>query len=95
MKGIGKLVSWGTLPTIDNIKRNMDQPDYLTITWRKVDYKEPWILHVILSENSEDFMKLLLNHFEKHNITIKKTQERRQRLLESEVTKEGILKQKG
>ena len=22
MKGIGKLVSWGTLPTIDNIKRN-------------------------------------------------------------------------
>lgn len=24
MRGIGKLVSWGTLPTIDNIKRNMD-----------------------------------------------------------------------
>ena len=24
MKGIGKLVSWGTLPTIDNIKRVMD-----------------------------------------------------------------------
>lgn len=37
-------------------------------------------------------MTLLLNHFEKHKITIKKTQERRQRLLESEVTKEGILK---
>lgn len=27
MKGIGKLMSWGTLPTIDNIKRNMDMPD--------------------------------------------------------------------
>lgn len=24
MKGIGKLVSWGTLPAIDNIKRVMD-----------------------------------------------------------------------
>ena len=39
MKGIGKLVSWGTLPTIDNIKRNLDNPDYLTISWRKVDEK--------------------------------------------------------
>ena len=44
MKGIGRLVSWGTLPTIDNNKRNLDKPDNLTISWRKVDYKEPWVL---------------------------------------------------
>ena len=87
MKGVGKLVSWGTLPTIDNIKRNMDQPDQLTITWRKVDYKEPWILHIVLPENASDFLNLLLGHFKKYNIDIQKKQERRQRLLESEVTK--------
>ena len=54
MKGIGKLVSWGTLPTIDNIKRNLDNPDYLTISWRKVDDKEPWVLNILLPNNAND-----------------------------------------
>ena len=52
MKGIGKLVSWGTLPTIDNIRRNLDNPDYLTISWRKVDHKEPGVLNVLLPNNA-------------------------------------------
>jgi hypothetical protein len=54
MKGIGKLVSWGTLPTIDKIRRNLDNPDYLTITWRKVDHKDPWILNILLPNNAHD-----------------------------------------
>ena len=54
MKGIGKLVSWGTLPTIDNIRRNLDNPDYLTITWRKVDHKDPWVLNILLPNNAHD-----------------------------------------
>ena len=65
MKGIGKLVSWGTLPAIDNIKRVMDQPDQLTITWRKVDYKEPWVLRIILPNNADDFVNLILSHLKK------------------------------
>ena len=49
----------------------------------------------MLPENASDFLNLLLGHFKKYNIDIQKKQERRQRLLESEVTKEGILKQQG
>lgn len=93
MKGIGKLVSWGTLPTIDNIKRNMDTPDVLTITWRKVDYKEPWILTVILPNNADDFVNLILSHLEKQKLDISKKFERRKKLKESDVTAEGVLKQ--
>ena len=92
MKGIGKLVSWGTLPTIDNIKRNMDQPDVLTIAWRKVDYKEPWILTVILPNNAEDFVKLVLGHLQKQKLEISTKFERRKKLKESDVTAEGVLK---
>ena len=62
MKGIGKLVSWGTLPTIDNIKRNLDNPDFLTISWRKVDYKEPWILSILLPNNADDCVNLIMKH---------------------------------
>jgi len=65
MKGIGKLVSWGTLPTIDNIKRNLDNPDFLTISWRKVDYKEPWILSILLPNNADDCVNLIMKHLKK------------------------------
>ena len=92
MKGIGKLVSWGTLPTIDNIKRNMDAPDSLTITWRKVDYKEPWILTVILPNNADDFVNLILSHLKKQKLDIQKKYERRKKLKESDVTAEGVIK---
>jgi len=65
MKGIGKLMSWGTIPTIDNIKRNMDIPDQLTITWRKVDYREPWVHSIYLPNNADDFVNLILGHLQK------------------------------
>ena len=65
MKGIGKLVSWGTLPTIDYIKRNLENPDFLTISWRKVDYKEPWILSILLPNNANDCVSLILKHLKK------------------------------
>ena len=92
MKGIGKLVSWGTLPTIDNIKRNMDTPDSLTITWRRVDYKEPWVLNVILPNNADDFVNLILSHLKKQKLNIEKKYERRKKLKESDVTAEGVMK---
>lgn len=65
MKGIGKLVSWGTLPTIDNIRRNLDNPDYLTISWRKVDHKEPWVLNVLLPNNAQECVQHILKHLKK------------------------------
>ena len=64
-KGIGKLVSWGTLPTIDNIKRNLENPEFLTIIWRKVDYKEPWVLNILLPNNANDFLNLIIKHLKK------------------------------
>ncbi len=59
------MVSWGTLPTIDNIKRNLENPEFLTIIWRKVDYKEPWVLNILLPNNANDFLNLILKHLKK------------------------------
>lgn len=91
MKGIGKLVSWGTLPTIDNIKRNLDNPDYLTISWRKVDYKEPWILNILLPNNANDCVNLILRHLKKQGMVVDKKYEKKKKLAESEVTAEGVM----
>ena len=34
--------------------RNLDNPDYLTISWRKVDHKEPWVLNILLPNNAQE-----------------------------------------
>ena len=85
MKGIGKLVSWGTLPTIDNIKRNLDNPDYLTVSWRKVDDKEPWVLNILLPNNANDCVQLILRHLKKQGLSIDKKYSKKKKLNESEV----------
>ena len=89
MKGVGKLVSWGTLPTIDNIKRNLDNPDFLTITWRKVDFKDPWILNILLPNNANDCVNLILKHLKKQGLVIDKKYEKKKKLLEKVI---GYLK---
>jgi hypothetical protein len=93
MKGVGKLISWGTLPTIDNIKRNLDNPDFLTISWRKVDYKDPWLLSILLPNNANDCMNLILKHLKRQGLIIEKKYEKTRKLQESEVTAEGVLSQ--
>lgn len=92
MKGIGKLVSWGTLPTIDNIKRNLDNPDFLRLSWRKVDYKEPWSLSILLPNNANDCVNLILRHLKKQGLVIDKKYEKKKKLQEKDVTAEGVLK---
>lgn len=94
MKGIGKLVSWGTLPTIDNIKRNLDNPDSLRISWRKVDYKDPWSLSLQLPNNANDCVKLILSHLKKQGLVIDKKYEKKKKLTEKDVTGEGLSKEK-
>jgi len=93
MKGIAKLVSWGTLPTIDNIKRNLDNPDFLTISWRKVDYKDPWVISFLIPNNANDCVNLILKHLKKQSLVIDKKYEKKKKLQESEVTAEGVMQQ--
>ena len=74
-KGIAKLASWGTLPTIDNIIRNLENPDFLTISWRKVDDKEPGVLKILLPNNANDCVSLILKHIKKQGLTLEKKYE--------------------
>lgn len=91
MKGIGKLVSWGTLPTIDSIKRNLDNPDMLTVTWRKVGDREPWTLNILLPNNANDCVNLILKHLKKQGLIIDKKYQKKKKLKESEVTAAGVM----
>lgn len=40
IKNVGKLVAWATLPALEQIKRNLDNPDSITFIWRKFEENE-------------------------------------------------------
>ena len=40
IKNVARLVAWATLPSLEQIRRNLDNPDNITFIWRKVDEKE-------------------------------------------------------
>ncbi len=46
VKNVARLISWATLPSLEQLRRNLDNSDYLTFQWRKVDHRDPWILDV-------------------------------------------------
>ena len=92
MKGVAKLVSWGTLPTIDSIRRNLDNPDMLTVNFRKVDEKDPWTMSILLPNNANDCVNLILSHLKKQGLVIDKKYQKKKKLKESEVTSERLMK---
>ena len=47
-KNAAKMVAWTTLPSLELIKRNLDNPDIVNFVWRKVDDKEAWNLTIIM-----------------------------------------------
>lgn len=93
MKGVGRLVSWGTLPTIDNVRRNLENLDSITITWRKVDYKEPWMLTLILPNIGEEVVNLITGQLSKLGLSMDKKYEKKKKLSETEVTAKGVIQQ--
>jgi len=37
IKNVARLIAWFTLPTLEQIKRNMDSPNSLSFIWRKLE----------------------------------------------------------
>lgn len=51
IKNVAKLIAWATLPSLEQIKRNLDSSssDKITFIWRKTEEDAPpWVLSVIM-----------------------------------------------
>lgn len=40
IKNVARLVAWATLPSLEQIRRNLDNTDYVTFIWRQVDDRD-------------------------------------------------------
>jgi hypothetical protein len=64
IKNVARLVAWATLPALEQIRRNLDNPDSITFIWRKIDEKDPWNLSVVM-QNANECVNLIVKHLKR------------------------------
>ena len=58
--------------------------------WRRVENRKPWVLNVLMNQNSNDCISMIVKNLKRDGVTIKKEYEKERMILESEVTKNAI-----
>jgi len=58
--------------------------------WRRVENRKPWVLNVLMNQNSNDCISMIVKNLKKDGVQIKKEYEKKRMILESEVTKNAI-----
>ena len=89
IKNVARLVAWATLPSLEQIKRNLDFPDSITFVWRKIDEKDPWQLSVIM-QNANECLNFIVRHLKRQGLIVNKNYEKKRKILESEVTEKAM-----
>jgi hypothetical protein len=64
IKNVARLVAWFTLPALEQIKRNLDNPDSISFIWRKVDDYDALEFKMIM-QNANECVNLIVKHLKK------------------------------
>lgn len=52
IKNVARLVAWFTLPALEQVKRNMDNPDSISFIWRKTEEQDTQLEFKMVMKNS-------------------------------------------
>lgn len=58
VKNVARLIACASLPSLEQVRRNIERPDNLQFVWRKVDEKDQWILNIVVPSAHELLNKL-------------------------------------
>jgi len=58
--------------------------------FRRVQNRKPWVLNVLMNQNSNDCISMIVKNLKRDGVNIKKEYEKKRMILESEVTKSAI-----
>ncbi len=94
IKNVAKLQAWGSLSAVQKINHSLTANDQITMYWRRVENRKPWVLNVMMNQNSNDCISMITKNLKKDGVTIKKEYEKKRMILESEVTKNAIKQMK-
>lgn len=94
IKNVAKLQAWGSLSAVQKINHSLTANDQITMYWRRVENRKPWVLNVLMNQNSNDCISMIVKNLKKDGVQIKKEYEKKRMILESEVTKNAIKQMK-
>jgi hypothetical protein len=84
IKNVARLVAWFTLPALEQIRRNLDNPDSIAFIWRKLEDADA-LEFKMLMQNANECVNLLVKHLKRHGLAVNKNYEKKRKILESEV----------
>ena len=90
IKNVAKLLAWASLPAISKINHSLTANDQISIYFRKVDGRKPWVLNILMNQNSNECISLIVKNLKRENVSIKKEFEKKRMIMENEVNKEAI-----
>ena len=91
IRNVAKLMAWASLASLEQMRRNLENPDCVTFVWRKVDERDQWQLTVMIA-NSQDCINLIVKHLKNMEISVGKNYEKKKKIMESEVTNKAMKK---
>jgi hypothetical protein len=96
IKNVARLTGWFTLPSLEQIKRSVDQPDSLVFVYRRKleeGVSAPQTLEFkIVMQNSTDCINMIVKNLKSHGLNVSKGYEKKRKILESEVSSESATK---
>jgi len=89
---VARLVAWFTLPSLQQVKRNMDNADNISFIWRKLEDQETQLEFKMVMKNSQECLNLITKNLKNIGINVSKVYEKKRKILESEVSSEAATK---
>lgn len=92
IKNVARLVAWFTLPSLQQVKRNMDNADNISFIWRKLEEQETQLEFKMVMKNSQECLNLITKNLKNIGVNVSKVYEKKRKILESEVSSEAATK---
>ena len=90
IKNVAKLLAWASLPSLSKINHSLTANDQISMYFRKVDGRKPWVLNVLMNQNSNECISMIVKNLKRENVTIKKEFEKKRMIMENEVNKDAM-----
>jgi hypothetical protein len=90
IKNVAKLIAWFSLPALEQIKRNLDNPDSISFIWRQVDTTAKQLEFRMIMQNANECVNMIVKHLKKQGLIVNKNYEKKRKIMESEVSESSV-----
>ena len=92
LKNVSRLIGWFTLPALERIQRNLDNPDSISLVWRNSNEEEGVQQQQfrLIMQNANDCVNMIVKALKKQGATVNKNYQKKQKS-ERDITNEHQL----